>query len=174
MPVIRSFPPIARRDAFVLVLGTMPSPASLAARQFYGHRHNAFWRIMGELFGAGLELPYTERTRRLKARRVAVWDVLQECERPGSLDSNIVLASEVANDFATFFARHRRIRAVFFNGTKAESSFAKLVLPTLVERLEGIPLERLPSTSPANATFRFDEKLARWRRVLDFLNEPEM
>lgn len=170
MPLVCSFPPISRRDARVLILGTMPSPASLAARQFYGHRQNAFWRIMGELFDAGLDLPYAERTRRLKAQRVAVWDVLQQCEREGSLDSNILSASEVPNDFAGFFARHRQIRAIFFNGSKAESSFTKLVLPRMAERLEGLPRQRLPSTSPANATFSFDSKLASWRRLLDFLD----
>ncbi len=126
---------------------------------------------MGELFEAGLDRPYAERTRRLKARRVAVWDVLQQCEREGSLDSNILSASEVPNDFAAFFARHRQIRAIFFNGTKAESSFTKLVLPTLAARLEGIPRERLPSTSPANATFSFQAKLTSWQRVLDFLED---
>jgi double-stranded uracil-DNA glycosylase len=170
-PLVCSFPPISRRDARVLILGTMPSLASLAARQFYGHRQNAFWRIMGELFDAGLDRPYAERTRRLKARRVAVWDVLQQCEREGSLDSNILRTSEVPNDFVAFFARHRQIRAIFFNGSKAESSFMKLVLPIMEERLEGIPRERLPSTSPANATFSFPAKLASWRRVLEFLDD---
>lgn len=171
MPVVCSFPPISRRDARVLILGTMPSPASLAARQFYGHRQNAFWRIMGELFDAGRELPYTERTRRLKSRRVAVWDVLQQCERQGSLDSNILVASEVANDFEGFFVRHRHVRAIFFNGARAEASFNRLVLPQLGSRLEAIPRERLPSTSPANATFTFDQKLAAWSKVLRFLDD---
>jgi hypoxanthine-DNA glycosylase len=169
MAVVRSFAPIARRDARVLILGTMPSPASLAAGQFYGHRQNAFWRIMGELLGAGLDRPYAQRTRTLKQHRVAVWDVLHECERPGSLDSNIVVASEVPNDFETFFARYRAIRAVFFNGAKAEASFTRHVLPPIRERLAAIHMERLPSTSPANATFSFDRKLVRWRRLLEFL-----
>jgi hypoxanthine-DNA glycosylase len=124
---------------------------------------------MGELFDAGLDRPYTQRTRRLTAHRVAVWDVLAQCERPGSLDSNIVVASEVPNDFGTFFARHRSIRAIFFNGSKAHGSFMRHVLPSLEERLAAIPMERLPSTSPANATYSFDKKLASWRRLLDVL-----
>lgn len=169
MAVVCSFPPIARRDAQVLILGTMPSPASLAARQFYGHRQNAFWRIMGEFFDAGLDRPYNQRTRRLKERRVAVWDVLAQCEREGSLDSNIVLASEVPNDFETFFARHRKLQAIFFNGTKAESLFARHVSPHLPPRLTMIQQERLPSTSPANATFSFEAKVASWRRILEFI-----
>jgi hypoxanthine-DNA glycosylase len=147
----------------------MPSPASLAAGQFYGHRQNAFWRIMGELFDAGLDRPYAQRTRRLKAHRVAVWDVLHQCERAGSLDSSIVVASEVPNDFKSFFARHRAIQAVFFNGTKAEASFTRHVLPSLKERLAAMHMERLPSTSPANATFSFDAKLAHWRRIRNVL-----
>ena len=170
MAVVQSFPPIARRDAQILILGTMPSPASLAARQFYGHRQNAFWRIMGEMFDAGLDRPYSQRTRRLKERQVAVWDVLAQCEREGSLDSNIVLASEVPNDFGNFLSKHRQLRAIFFNGTKAEGLFGRHVSPTLPPRLTGIPQERLPSTSPANATFSFEAKLARWRRILEFLD----
>ncbi len=166
MPTIQSFAPIARRDAVVLILGTVPSRASLAAGQFYGHPQNAFWKIMGELFDAGREVPYAERQRRLKRQRVAVWDVLRECEREGSLDSAIVAASEVPNDFVTFFARHRQIRAVFFNGTKAEQTFRRKILPELNDRLDGIHLERLPSTSPANASYRYEQKLARWRRIL--------
>src|SRR5690606_38788127 len=109
LPVVRCFPPIARRDARVLILGTAPSLQSLARRQFYGHPQNAFWRIMGELFDAGLELPYSQRKRRLTAQGIAVWDVLAECERPGSMDHDIAAASIRPNDFATFFAQHRRI-----------------------------------------------------------------
>lgn len=163
--LICSFPPIARRDARVLVLGTMPSVASLAKLQYYGHAQNAFWRIMGRLFGAERELPYEERKQILCARGVAVWDVLKECYREGSLDSAIEIESEEPNDFVGFFRTHRQVRAVFFNGHKAESLYRRHVLPTLARLDFELHYERLPSTSPAHAGRNFEEKLAAWRAV---------
>lgn len=164
-PFICSFPPIGRRDARVLVLGTMPSVASLAKQQYYGHPRNAFWRIMGRLFGAARELPYDERKRILCERGVAVWDVLKECYREGSLDSSIEVESEAPNDFVGFFRVHRQVRAVFFNGQKAESLYRRHVLPTLAGLDFELRYERLPSTSPAHAGRKFEDKLAAWRAV---------
>ncbi|MGD9637362.1 MAG: DNA-deoxyinosine glycosylase [Pirellulales bacterium] len=111
--LLTGLPPIAALDARVLVLGSMPSVASLAKQKYYGHPQNAFWRIMGELFGAGLELSYEERTRQLQEHRIAVSDVLHACERPGSLDTAIRRDSEIANDFCTFLDRHQQIRHIF-------------------------------------------------------------
>jgi hypoxanthine-DNA glycosylase len=165
----RGFPPIAGRDAVVLVLGSMPSVASLAQREYYAHPQNAFWPIMGRLFGAGRELPYAERVTRLRLHGVAVWDVLRECRRAGSLDSAIHAESEMPNDFLTFFRQHARICAVFFNGGKAESAFRRHVLPTLSKFDRPLSYLRLPSTSPAHAGRRFEEKLAAWRQVCDAL-----
>jgi hypoxanthine-DNA glycosylase len=164
------FPPIANLNALVLVLGSMPSVASLAKREYYGHPRNAFWPIMGQLFGAGPELPYTERTQIVRAQRVAIWDVLAECRRAGSLDSAIVAPSETANDFVDFLNQHRQIHAVFFNGGKAESAFRQHALADVEELKRPISYQRLPSTSPAHAGRRFDEKLAAWRAILVALN----
>lgn len=164
-PLICSFPPIARRDAQVLVLGTVPSIASLAKQQYYGHPQNAFWRIMGRMFGAERELPYDERKRILCAHGVAVWDVLKECYREGSLDSSIEVESEAPNDFVGFFRAHRQVQAVFFNGQKAESLYRRHVLSTLAGLDLDLHYERLPSTSPAHAGRNFEEKLTAWRAV---------
>jgi double-stranded uracil-DNA glycosylase len=164
-PLICSFPPIARADARVLILGTMPSIASLAKQQYYGHPQNAFWPIMGRLFGAGRDVPYEERKAILYDRGVAVWDVLRECHRPGSLDSSIVLESESPNDFVRFFAKHRQIETVFFNGQKSETAFRRHALPLLDERVRQLRYLRLPSTSPAHAGRTFVQKLAAWRAV---------
>ncbi|HTO56242.1 MAG TPA: DNA-deoxyinosine glycosylase, partial [Pseudomonadales bacterium] len=114
---VRSFPPIGRTSARTLILGTMPGVASLAAGQYYGHPRNAFWRIVGELFGFDPAASYATRVRRLADSGVAVWDVLASCERAGSLDSRIDPESVVPNDFADFFAAHRRIERICFNGT---------------------------------------------------------
>jgi hypoxanthine-DNA glycosylase len=159
------FPPIAGDDARVLVLGSMPSVASLAAGQYYAHPRNAFWPIMGRLFDAGPELPYDERAGVLISAKVAVWDVLRECTRPGSLDSAIHVDSECANDFSRFFRQHHRITHVFFNGTKAEAAFRRHVTSSLENVSRPIRYARLPSTSPANAGQRFEEKLAAWQAV---------
>ena len=119
VPLSVGFPPIGDARARVLVLGSLPGRKSLEMQEYYAQPYNAFWRIMGELVGAGPDLSYRARLARLRARRVAVWDVLAAGEREGSLDSAIVPASMVVNDFDTFFARHRKIELLCFNGNTA-------------------------------------------------------
>jgi hypoxanthine-DNA glycosylase len=159
----RSFPAIAGADARILILGSMPGQASLAAQAYYAHPRNAFWPIMGALFGFAPDAPYRERTDALRAAGVALWDVLATCIRPGSLDSAIRLESVAINDFPGFFRSHQAVRHVFFNGTAAESLFRRRALPALA----GIQvnLTRLPSTSPAHAGLSFAAKLAAWNAV---------
>lgn len=166
MPRVRSFPPIENARARVLILGSMPGGASLAAGQYYAHPQNLFWRIMCNLLGANIELPYRSRLALLKSNRIALWDVLEFCEREGSLDSAIDDNSIVVNDFVSFFRTHRHVTHVFFNGAKAESSYRRHVL--LAHGGELGPLEycRLPSTSPAHAAKSYEEKRKAWRRVV--------
>ena len=163
MTTLQSFAPVSRPDARVLLLGSMPGVRSLQQAQYYAHERNAFWPIMGELFGATPAIAYAERLRMLQSRRIALWDVLRCCERIGSLDSDIAEASIIANDFAAFFKKHPHIDQVFFNGAKAETAYKKYVLPTLVGVCDSIRYLRLPSTSPAHAGMAFGEKLERWR-----------
>ena len=158
---IHSFPPIAAPGATLLILGSMPGRASLLANQYYAHPRNAFWPIMGELFGAGPELPYARRVRVLKRAGIAVWDVLASCTRGSSLDSDIDEDSIVPNDFASFFRAHPRIQRVFFNGAKAEASFRRHVLHRIAATT--LHFERLPSTSPAHASWSHARKLKAWR-----------
>lgn len=165
MGLAESFPPVADPSATVLILGSMPGVASLCAQQYYAHPRNAFWHIMGDVVGAGPELPYVQRLEKLKAAGIALWDVIAECRRPGSLDSAIVGASVVANDFSAFFAVHRSIRRVFFNGGAAEASFRRHVLPQV--KSLGLSYCRLPSTSPAHAARDYAEKLAAWRAIVE-------
>jgi len=169
----RGFSYVANRDARVLVLGSLPGVRSIAAQQYYAQPQNAFWRIMGQLVGAGTELGYATRLRRLKASGIALWDVAAAAERPGSLDAAIVRASVVANDFAGFFARHRRIGRVYFNGAKAEELYRKLVLPGLAEPFASLPTARLPSTSPAHAAMPYARKLEAWSVVVDSLRDDQ-
>lgn len=162
---VQSFPPIADARATRLILGSMPGAASLAAHQYYAHPHNAFWRIMGGLFSIAPAAPYAERVHALQDAKVAVWDVLKSCQRPGSLDASIRRDSEVANDFATFFAQHPQISQVYFNGGAAEASFKRHCAALF--RGSRICFRRLPSTSPAHASLRFEQKLCVWSGALN-------
>ena len=166
MTSVSSFPPVARRDARVLVLGSMPGVASLEAQRYYAHPRNAFWPIMGALFGFEAEAPYRQRLVSLRRGGVGLWDVLARCVRPGSLDSDIDPASIVVNDFAAFFARHRGVERVLCNGGAAYQLFRRRALPTLGARGASLQVLQMPSTSPANAGTRLAEKLARWRAGL--------
>jgi len=166
MPRVRSFPPIAPARARVLILGSMPGKASLAAGQYYAHAQNLFWQVVGELTGAGAGLPYAARARALKASGIALWDVLASCEREGSLDSAIDDATLRANDFASFYRAHPRIAQVFFNGAKAEACYRRHVLPGLAQGLGPHNYGRLPSTSPANASMARARKVQAWTRAL--------
>ena len=159
--ILRSFAPVAAADARILILGSMPGVASLEAGEYYAHARNVFWPIMGALFGAGPHLPYAERVRRLKAEGVAVWDVLQACEREGSLDSNI--RSELPNDLAAFFAAHPAIRRIGLNGGKAAATFRKYAAHC---SQAGVLVHVLPSTSPAHAARSFEAKCDLWRSAL--------
>ncbi len=158
--LIYGFPPIAAPDARILILGSMPGAESLRVQEYYAYKHNSFWRIMGDLFGAGADMPYQKRVQVLKANGVAVWDVLKACERPTSLDADI--RSEEPNDFATFFEGHRHIARIGLNGTKAAQCFKKYALPYAQA---GIAI-RLPSTSPANRRQSFEIKCMKWRAGL--------
>jgi TDG/mug DNA glycosylase family protein len=166
MSRVQSFPPIVSQESKALILGSMPGEASLKAGQYYAHPRNAFWQIMSELFGAGLSLPYEERVALLRSAGIALWDTLQACVRPGSLDASIT--EEAANDFQTFFRNHPNISDVFFNGGRAEAVFRRHVLPTLAECRH--TFARLPSTSPAYAAMALERKVKAWSVVREALD----
>jgi TDG/mug DNA glycosylase family protein len=164
---IFGFAPLLGASPRVLILGSMPSVASLERQQYYGKPQNRFWSIMGELFGAGPQLAYAERSAKLATSGVAVWDVLAACSRPGSLDSAIDMNSIVTNDIAVLLTTYPGIRHVFFNGRKAEEIFVRRLLPLAKTVRPDIRYDCLPSTSPAMATLNFEQKLERWAQVRD-------
>ena len=166
MSRVQSFHPIEDANARILILGSMPGKASLAAGQYYAHAQNMFWRILGEVSGFGSASPYETRVQALKACGIALWDVLATCTREGSLDSAIEDASISANDFVSFYRAHPRIEQVFFNGAKAEACYRKHVLPLLAAGLGPSRYRRLPSTSPANASMSRAYKQRVWKRAL--------
>jgi len=160
------FKPVSRRDARLLILGSLPGKKSLEAQRYYAQPQNAFWPIMGELFGAGPDLAYDDRLQRLVAARVALWDVCRSAIRPGSLDQKIDPASVEPNDFSGFLAAHPHIELIGFNGAAAERLFRTKVAPNLSARDSGITAVRLPSTSPAHASQSLERKLSLWREAL--------
>ena len=168
MAQVFGFPPIGRADARILILGSMPSRESIARRQYYAHPRNAFWPIVSDLLTIKAR-SYEDRVRQAQRRGIAIWDVLQACFRPGSLDSDIDDQTLVPNDFHPFFSEHPAIRRVFFNGAKAEAVYRKRVLPGLRGAAAALPLERLPSTSPAHAALSLEQKKAAWRVILEDL-----
>ncbi len=159
-----SFPPIVKSNAKILILGTMPGKTSLEINEYYGYKHNIFWKIMFELFETKYSIDYIIKQKLIKNNNIALWDTLKYCERKGSLDSNI--KNEESNDFKTFFSEYMNIKHVLFNGKASYNYFKKHV---------GFKKEfnyhALPSTSPANAGMNYKTKLQHWSIIKDILDE---
>ena len=169
MSTVSGFPPIADENAAILILGSMPSVKSLEAQQYYAHPRNSFWFIMSALLADNRSLQYKEKKSLLIRNRIALWDVLNSCQREGSLDSSIKQETIMVNDFNTFFAEHPSIQAVFFNGTRAQQEYNKQVMPELDQQFSAMQYQRLPSTSPAMASLSPEQKLQQWRVILKHL-----
>ena len=167
MNQVQSFEPVIGTNPRVIILGSMPGVASLEAVQYYAHPRNAFWPIMEQLFGIDVAAEYALRIEQIARQPLILWDTLRSCHRPGSLDSSIDMSTVQANDFPGVLDRYSRIRAICFNGAASADYFKKLVLNQIDTRK--IEMLRLPSTSPANATMNFEQKLAAWRQILDFV-----
>jgi hypoxanthine-DNA glycosylase len=152
-------PPVLGPAARLLVLGSFPGLASLQAGQYYAHPRNHFWPLLSALWGVDLgSRPYAQRLAEMQRRGLGLWDVYASCRRAGSLDSAITDAEW--NDFATLRVAAPGLRAVAHNG--GESARARRHLQAL-----GFEVHRLPSSSPANAGWSFQRKLAAWRQVFD-------
>jgi hypoxanthine-DNA glycosylase len=158
-PVLQGLPPVIARGTRLVVLGSFPGVASLLAQQYYAHPRNHFWPILSALWGVDLAaLPYARRLDVLHERGLGVWDVYAACRRAGSLDTSIEDAAP--NDLAGLLRRAPGLRAIAHNG--GESARAMRVTRAL-----GLPVYRLPSTSPANASWSFERKLAAWGEVFE-------
>lgn len=164
--------PIAKSDAQLLVLGSMPGSRSLIDGQYYAHPQNMFWPIMQSLFGISAGLPYERRVQGLRQSGIALWDVVGRCRRRGSLDQSIDPESVVANDFAMLFERCRDIRKIGFNGRMAEKCWCRYVLPEMPAHIRQIECASLPSTSPAHAAMSRGDKIRAWRGRLRFPPPP--
>ena len=159
----KSFPPVIGDDPKVLILGTLPGKPSLRIQQYYGNPRNAFWKIIYALWDEPLDDTYEQRTIFLKAKQIAIWDVCHTAERKSSLDADI--SAEVPNPLGTFLAEQPSIKLVTFNGQKAAKLYNKHFT-----HLGTVAYQTLLSTSPANASYSFDQKLDDWRILLDYLH----
>ena len=158
MTVKVGLPPVARSDARLFILGSLPGDASLAAKRYYAHPRNAFWRLAGTVIGEDLhELDYSARLERLMAGRIGLWDVVAHATRRGSLDQAIRDAGH--NPLADYFSRFEQLEAIAFNGSTAASIGRRLL-----GHIDGVALVDLPSSSPAN-TRPFDQKARAWAEL---------
>ena len=161
------FAPASSPSARILILGSFPGVTSLEKQQYYAYPRNSFWSIILSLLDLSDSLTYDERIATLVERNIALWDVLYSCSRSGSLDSAIESGSIVVNDFTTFFKNHPLIKAIFFNGTKAEKEFNKNVASAV--NISCNVFHTLPSTSPAMAAMTVDQKKEAWSIISNYL-----
>ena len=152
-----------------MILGTMPGDDSLRLQQYYAHSANQFWKILAEVYGEAIGADYSRRVEFLHRKKLALWDVLRSAERPGSVDSGI--KNEVANDFTTLFAAHTDLKAIVFNGGKAQTLFRRHVERSQAT-VASVCLQKivLPSTSPTPGknVLPFEAKVVCWKSLTTF------
>ena len=168
MTLVHSFEPIVGREPRIVILGSMPGVVSLQAVQYYANPRNAFWAIVAELFGIDTECNYESRIRQISRSPLILWDTLKACHREGSLDSKILKQQIEANNVAGLVEQHSSLRVIAFNGAASAKYFDQLEKHRLPVN-HRLALIKLPSTSPANATMNYEQKLAAWRILLDYL-----
>ena len=157
MPYIRSFEPVIDDDSRVLILGSMPGKISLEKGQYYAHPLNKFWILVYSNFVIQPHLTYEDRISFLKTRKIALWDVINKCERSGSSDSKIT--NPVKNDFEKLLIQHPNLKYILFNGKTADKLFKNNICNKIRTDVAFITL---PSSSPANASVSLNQKLEKW------------
>jgi TDG/mug DNA glycosylase family protein len=162
----RGFPPSIGSRLDVLILGSFPGVRSLTEHEYYANPHNRFWRAMAPATGASAQAPYVERIAALHRTGIGLWDVLDRCERRGSLDQAIVAGSEVPNDIGRVVSAHPELRAILLNGGSAATLLHRFVLPRDLWVDTGVAVVTLPSTSPAHAAVRPEALIAAWDAAL--------
>ena len=162
MQKISSFPPIIDKESKILILGSIPGVKSLEMQQYYAHPQNKFWKIIFELFNEKFTTDYKERIEILEKHHIALWDVIDTCERKGSLDSEI--RNEEANKIEELLQNFPNIKAIFCNGQKSHKNLQKIL-----GKKFRLPIIVLPSTSPAYAGLSYFDKLKSWYIILEKL-----
>lgn len=154
-----SFAPILGSNPRILVLGSLPGKESLRQQQYYAHPRNLFWKLLAEVFNSNVPDGYEEKKRFLTEHGIALWDVCHQAHRKSSLDSDI--KNEVPNKISKLVDENPTIRLIAFNGQKSETLYSRYF-----ERLDGIEFVTLLSSSPANASFTFRQKVENWKQIL--------
>ncbi|HPE09227.1 MAG TPA: DNA-deoxyinosine glycosylase [Saprospiraceae bacterium] len=172
---IKSFEPIANKNAKVLILGTMPGGESLSQKEYYADPSNHFWDIMFRILNedydffrlAQVSVTYASKRQLLINNRIALWDTIKECERKGNLDRDI--KDEIINDFETFLQEHKAITSIFFNGKGARNYFDRSVSQIVNKREINLVTLNSTSSSNRNNTFRI---LGEWKsKILEELRK---
>lgn len=158
---ISSFPPIIDHSSRILILGSIPGVKSLEKQQYYAHPQNKFWKIIFELLNEDFTDDYSKKIEVIKKHHIGLWDVIDSCERKGSLDSEI--RNEEANRIEELLENHPNIKAIFCNGGKSFKNLQKIL-----GKNYKIPVFLLPSTSPLH-TVSFEKKLEEWRKIKIYL-----
>ena len=158
MQKISSFPPIINENSKILILGSIPGVKSLEMQQYYAHPQNKFWKIICEIFNEEFTTNYQQRIEILEKHHIALWDVIDTCERKGSLDSEI--RNEEANKIEELLQNFPNIKAIFCNGQKSYKNLQKIL-----GKKFRMPIIVLPSTSPAYAGLKYEEKLLSWQEI---------
>ena len=162
MQKISSFPPIINENSKILILGSIPGVKSLEMQQYYAHPQNKFWKIICEIFNEEFTTNYQQRIEILEKHHIALWDVIDTCERKGSLDSEI--RNEEANKIEELLQNFPNIKAIFCNGQKSYKNLQKIL-----GKKFRMPIIVLPSTSPAYAGLSYFDKLKLWYIILEKL-----
>ena len=162
MQKISSFPPIIKKDSKILILGSIPGIRSLEMQQYYAHPQNKFWKIICEIFSEEFTTNYQQRIEILEKHHIALWDVIDTCERKGSLDSEI--RNEEANKIEELLQNFPNIKAIFCNGQKSYKNLQKIL-----GKKFRMPIIVLPSTSPAYTGLSYFDKLKLWYIILEKL-----
>lgn len=162
MQKISSFPPIINENSKILILGSIPGLKSLEMQQYYAHPQNKFWKIIFEIFNEEFTTDYSERIKILEKHHIALWDVIDTCERKGSLDSEI--RNEEANRIGELLQNYPNIKSIFCNGQKSYKNLQKILPKDFY-----LPIIALPSTSPAHASLKYEGKLLYWQNILNYL-----
>ncbi|BAP32576.1 G:T/U mismatch-specific DNA glycosylase [Chryseobacterium sp. StRB126] len=160
---ISSFPPLIDDQSEILILGSIPGVKSLEMQQYYAHPQNKFWKIILELLNEKFTEDYSKRIGIVKKHHIALWDVIDSCERKGSLDSEI--KNEEANQIDALLEEHPNVKAIFCNGGKSYKNLRKLL-----GKNYKLPIFLMPSTSPLH-TISFERKFEEWKKVLEFLSD---
>ena len=159
--IVHPIPPLYDADSRVLILGSFPSVKSRETAFFYGHPQNRFWRVLARVLGCEVPVCISEKSAMLHAHHIALWDVIASCDISGSSDSSIQNA--VPNDLSPIL-NTAKIQAVFCNGTTSFHLYEHYLLP-----VTGMQAVRLPSTSPANASFSLERLTEQWQAVAAYL-----